>query len=238
MLFWDDSAGSYAFLAPGNSVAITGTTLDTIQDIRTTAAPTFVGVNAVSVFVLNQASVESARWNTTRDYVIGGGGDWGGQSALLGRGLFVQRNGEVESALLNAGGTGARFTGSVAGGTIGGLSATPNSTVSEFAFRTFGGTTWAQTARVQLLTTEPHSETARGTEIIFSQTLPATTALVEVGRFTNLGNFQSAYAISTASPSGGTAQPWKLGNYTAGVVAQAGKVRVEINGTPYDLLTA
>lgn len=44
--------------------------------------------------------------------------------------------------------------------------------------------------------------------------------------------------IKTASPSGGTAQPWKLGNYTAGVATQAGKVRVEINGTPYDLLTA
>jgi hypothetical protein len=42
----------------------------------------------------------------------------------------------------------------------------------------------------------------------------------------------------TSSPSGGTAQPWKLGNYTAGAAAQVGKVRVEINGTPYDLLTA
>lgn len=44
--------------------------------------------------------------------------------------------------------------------------------------------------------------------------------------------------IWTLAPSGGTAQPWKLGNYTAGAAAQAGKVRVEINGTPYDLLTA
>jgi len=44
--------------------------------------------------------------------------------------------------------------------------------------------------------------------------------------------------IKTADPSGGTAQPWKLGGYTAGVAVQAGKVRVEINGTPYDLLTA
>jgi hypothetical protein len=44
--------------------------------------------------------------------------------------------------------------------------------------------------------------------------------------------------IKTASPSGGSAQFWKLGDYTAGVAVQAGKVRVEINGVAYDLLTA
>jgi hypothetical protein len=45
-------------------------------------------------------------------------------------------------------------------------------------------------------------------------------------------------SLTTSSPSGGTAQPWKWGNYTAGAATQAGTVRVEINGTPYDLLTA
>ena len=44
-LFWDDSAGSTALLTMGNSVAITDTTLDTIQDIRTTAGPTFASVS-------------------------------------------------------------------------------------------------------------------------------------------------------------------------------------------------
>lgn len=44
MIFWDDSAGAHAYLAPGNSLAITNTTLDTIQDIRTTASPTFANV--------------------------------------------------------------------------------------------------------------------------------------------------------------------------------------------------
>lgn len=41
IVFWDDSAGKLDWLAMGNSVAITGTTLDTIQDIRTTANPQF-----------------------------------------------------------------------------------------------------------------------------------------------------------------------------------------------------
>ena len=54
----------------------------------------------------------------------------------------------------------------------------------------------------------------------------------------NANGISFSSTIQTASPSGGTAQPWKLGNYTAGVAVQAGKVRVEINGTPYDLLTA
>ena len=39
--FWDDGAGKSDWLACGDSVAITGTTLDAIQDIRTTAGPTF-----------------------------------------------------------------------------------------------------------------------------------------------------------------------------------------------------
>lgn len=44
IFFWDDSAGVSAFLAPGNSITISGTTLDTIQDIRTSASPVFAGL--------------------------------------------------------------------------------------------------------------------------------------------------------------------------------------------------
>ena len=41
IVFWDHSALATAYLAVGNSIAITATTIDTIQDIRTTATPTF-----------------------------------------------------------------------------------------------------------------------------------------------------------------------------------------------------
>jgi hypothetical protein len=41
IFFWDDGEGASKWLAPGNSIAITTTTLDAIQDIRTTAGPTF-----------------------------------------------------------------------------------------------------------------------------------------------------------------------------------------------------
>ena len=43
ILFWDDSATACAWLGVGNSIAITTTTIDTIQDIRTSASPTFAG---------------------------------------------------------------------------------------------------------------------------------------------------------------------------------------------------
>jgi len=44
IMFWDDSATACKWLGVGNSIAITDVTLDTIQDIRTTATPTFGGL--------------------------------------------------------------------------------------------------------------------------------------------------------------------------------------------------
>ena len=41
IMFWDDSESALKWLSPGNSISITTTTLDTVQDIRTTASPTF-----------------------------------------------------------------------------------------------------------------------------------------------------------------------------------------------------
>ncbi len=62
---------------------------------------------------------------------------------------------------------------------------------------------------------------------------------MNIERATGIVSFPGGLlSVVTTAPSGGTAQPWKLGNYTAGAAAQVGKVRVEINGTPYDLLTA
>jgi len=53
----------------------------------------------------------------------------------------------------------------------------------------------------------------------------------------NTGDLTITGYIKTANPSGGTAQTWKLGGFTSGIAAQGGKVRVEINGVAYDLLT-
>lgn len=45
IIFWDDSAGEHAYLTPGDSLSITGTVLDAIQDIRVTASPLFANLN-------------------------------------------------------------------------------------------------------------------------------------------------------------------------------------------------
>jgi hypothetical protein len=48
----------------------------------------------------------------------------------------------------------------------------------------------------------------------------------------------NAGSLATAAPAIGAAGAWKLGKYTAGAAVQAGKVRVNIDGVDYDLLTA
>ncbi len=60
---------------------------------------------------------------------------------------------------------------------------------------------------------------------------------VTVGLFSATG-LTLVGALVTSAPNVGAAGSWKLGKYTAGVVVQAGKVRVNIDGTDYDLLTA
>jgi len=60
ILFWDDSATACKWLGVGNSVAITDVTLDTIQDIRTSASPTLanlgLGTGELTAGSINRAS--------------------------------------------------------------------------------------------------------------------------------------------------------------------------------------
>lgn len=59
IVFWDDSAGRLAWLDMGDSVAISTTTLDTIQDIRTSAGPTFDHVHLTDeLFLADTAHAE------------------------------------------------------------------------------------------------------------------------------------------------------------------------------------
>jgi len=72
IFFWDDSASASKWLAPGNSIAVTTTTLDAIQDIRTTAGPTFDHLHLTSGQVGFPATeVLSADANTLDDYEEG-----------------------------------------------------------------------------------------------------------------------------------------------------------------------
>lgn len=94
--------------------------------------------------------------------------------ALTGAGLMVQRAGRgSEVAQLSVHTTPrCTFEGFVCGGSYGALSATPSgSTVGTvIAVRTYGGSTWVQSARMIIVTTEAHTESARGTQVQFVTT--------------------------------------------------------------------
>ncbi|MCK7475662.1 MAG: hypothetical protein MZV49_24270 [Rhodopseudomonas palustris] len=72
ILFWDDSETLLKWLACGNSIAITATTLDTIQDIRTTATPTFGHVYIATTYGVSPNTADGSDNAMIR---IGGGGD-------------------------------------------------------------------------------------------------------------------------------------------------------------------
>lgn len=59
-----------------------------------------------------------------------------------------------------------------------------------------------------------------------------------VGSITTAGNIVLTGSVTTGAPTIGAAAAWKLGAYTAGAAAQAGKLRVNVGGTDYDILTA
>lgn len=60
IMFWDDSASACKWLGMGNSITITDVTIDTIQDIRTTASPIFSGLSVDSpTFVVNATGYEN-----------------------------------------------------------------------------------------------------------------------------------------------------------------------------------
>jgi len=60
ILFWDDSVGAVSWLAGGNTVVITGTTIDTAQDLRSTASPTFNGLTLTSLTITGLAGILKA----------------------------------------------------------------------------------------------------------------------------------------------------------------------------------
>ena len=61
IVFWDDSAGVFAFLDLGNSLTITGTTLNTIQDIATTSSPTFA-TPTVTGITIGANTLNTSEW--------------------------------------------------------------------------------------------------------------------------------------------------------------------------------
>lgn len=101
---------------------------------------------------------------------------WVGNSAYIGSGIFVQRNGSIaRSTLFSAGSTldgNGADTIAVAGGSFGSIGATQQGHFGAWQLQTFGGSTWSTTARMLMQAGGDHDEDSRPTNIVF-QTTPS-----------------------------------------------------------------
>lgn len=222
-------------ISTGNSISLSAGVLDTIQDIRTTATPTFAGLTSP----IGSAAPNTGAFTDITMTV-------NGSTAVGSRGAF--------RSVLN--GTDGSSWGFMSASTIASGGGTTSLGVE-------GGTDRANAPRLRIVS-EPNAAqvtlisdaSGAATALPLRIVTPTATALsiqvgsgVTVGQFTSTGINSTAIGATTPStgkfttlqtdaPSGGSSQIWKLGNYTAGAAAQVGKVRVEIAGVAYDLLTA
>jgi hypothetical protein len=63
-------------------------------------------------------------------------------------------------------------------------------------------------------------------------------SLITALSFASSGDATFAGSVTTAAPTGGTAKPWKVGQYNATAPSATGYVEVDINGTLYKLLAS
>lgn len=155
--------------------------------------------------------------------------------------LSVAANGEVLAAINSA--TAATATGSQLdfGRSRGTLASPADVTngdkLAVIRGRAYSGGTMFATAEIDFRVDGTFTTAQRPPSAIDFFANAANSAQVRMAIIDSLG-FSTAGRILTATPSVGAAGAWKLGKFTAGVAAQAGKVRVNIDGTDYDLLTA
>jgi hypothetical protein len=209
----------------GNSIAVIGGAVDTIQDIRNTAQPQFFSLNI--------------RNDGTAQPIIEATSDTPTASAVL---QFlktrVSGGGNVAS--------GDRL-GQLSFGGSNGASSVFGVRIAAYADENYSGT--AQGSHVVISTT-PIGSTTRLDRVIVNangllQFLAYASAQVLMTDAS--GNVSGATtaavtfgSVQTGTPSGGTAAPWKMGSYKTGTVAldTAHYIEVDIGGTLHKILTA
>ena len=206
-MLYASALNTFAALSTGNSLAITGGVLDTIQDIRTSASPTF------EALFLNQNTISGTPWFSGP--IITGANS--ANTAVMidtfgGQGIFQARR---------ANGTQSSPTALLFGDSIG-----------QFGFRGYDGTAYSGTSGYFLASaTENWNPTSHGVGINIYGIANGTTAVVPLVQLTPALCTLSA-AIVTGAPPGGTAQPWLLGSVvTASSVLDTTRyVQASING--------
>lgn len=123
---------------------------------------------------------------------IGSGGALASTAGLFdgtSGGLYVQRqSGAARALIYTAGAVQAQLIGGRSGGTLSAPTATNAGVAFEFYCTTYDGSAWAYPAYIQFFTTETHTPTARGTEVIFGTTSNGATNSTARWRMESAGN--------------------------------------------------
>ncbi|MFB1500820.1 hypothetical protein [Thiocapsa sp. N5-Cardenillas] len=171
----------------GPSLQFVGTTLDAIQDIRTTADPTFNGLT-----LTDELRAKTAIVGDDVSGILGPG---------LDRGITVQRNTNAGFLFVAAGGE-AQAVMATSPGTLAAPGQTVAGNVATIFASTYTGAGWVYPGGLAFVATETQTPTNRGMYVRFLHTLTGAAAQREAGRFSGLGNLLVGHQVDPSIPSG------------------------------------
>ena len=132
-------------------------------------------------------------------------GDWVGNQNLTGSGIFVQRSGNsARSTIFSAGttitGNGA-YTIAVSSGSLSNILPSVNGHFGSWQLQTFGGISWATSARMLIQTSGDHNEQSRPTDILF-QSIPSGSTTLQTRLKVNGTGIQVTGSLSVTGSIG------------------------------------
>jgi hypothetical protein len=187
-----------------NGVSFNGTADITVTAAAGTLTGTTLNSSVVtssltSVGTLTALTVSGAINASSSGVQALDGAAWA-ESAFTGRGSYMVQSASVNPGLhgLSVSGLPSQvlFTGSAARGTLSSLSPTLVNDGQLILMRSYGGSTWANSARLELYASDTHSETSRPSHIALHTTPTGSTSVTERVRITSAGDV----GIGTGTP--------------------------------------
>jgi len=256
------ATGTVEELTAGTSLSLSSGSLNTIQDIRTSATPTFIGVNGASGLILKNGGTQAVLIDASSNVIVG-------NQAVAGAMLDVQtasgaastmrlfQNGisnwvfsvpaSTDALIFSQYGTTerARFS-SVGDFGVGGTPAVrlhvkapaPTRGIISKVENSSSGTTGAFQSLVAVgANVWSFGLPAGSADLVFYTGRDESTDGTETVRFSSGGNSTFAGSIKTNNPSGGTAAPCKIGSVTSIVsaVLSLNYLQFDSNGTAYKI---
>jgi hypothetical protein len=250
-------------LSAGASLTLSTGSLNTVQDIQTSASPTWVSVTTTSDSNFNGVKVGRGAGNVSTNTAVGlnvlNANTTGASNTGLGVAALTSNTTGVQNVALGRQALNSNTEGNdnMAIGRAcmqSNTKSSKNTAVGTTALQNHNLTTAGDGLNTVvgyatgLGITTGTGNTILGANvaglaagltdnIIFSIGSGAIKLQFDATNWTMAGGLTVGTYLMTAAPTGGAAQTWRLGNRTAGAAAQGGTVRVEINGAAVDLLT-